>query len=540
MDQEILLAELTVFSKKAEEKGSPSCHPGISLTVTSFGSGRPTRRAAVFVGVLGLAAAWCSPAAAEDAIPLPSVPAATDVVNEVLEETGVTELVTTPAAGTADPLSMLPAATAQPAAVEPVSDGAGAAPPPEPVAEKPAEAPVEAIAEPVAPTADPPPAAEALVEQTAPTNVNISVRIDSAGENGPVEQVNAALGVAEPSEAPQYQPQTPQYQAPIPDDPAPEAQTAPEPTASRPESDFSGSTWTWTWNCGSAVPQIPVGSSLTGLNWNWNWNWNCGDAEEPDGNSQQESAPQYQPVVTQYRPININISIRINSPGNDGPVVQTNVAVAVIPPILQIPVVQVPPIVSRPRVQDGSPPTAPQDGANASPELASPLQIFIGWFDPGFDPTAGLVDLGACCLVPAPRSAPYAPITVHEVLQAQHLAANKRDISAPQRFRAAVAVTMRLTKAAETAARAEKAADKPAATLRPVPSRRPNPNREPALTRDASGFAPLNAPDGRLGYLVVLVLGFAFLIAFADAARSVAAEVRAAGEDPDPPPDRPG
>ena len=38
----------------------------------------------------------------------------------------------------------------------------------------------------------------------------------------------------------------------------------------------------------------------------------------------------------------------------------------------------------------------------------------------------------------------------------------------------------------------------------------------------------------------IAFLGFAFLIAFADASRSVAAEVRAAGEDPDRPPDRPG
>jgi hypothetical protein len=77
--------------------------------------------------------------------------------------------------------------------------------------------------------------------------------------------------------------------------------------------------------------------------------------------------------------------------------------------------------------------------------------------------------------------------------------------------------------------------------VRPAPSRRPSsPSREPSLVRGAAGFAPLNAPDGRLGYLVALVLGLAFAIAFADASRSVAAEVRAAGEDPDPPPTRPG
>ena len=494
--------------------------------------------------MLGLAAAWCSPAAAEDVVPLPSVPAATELAAEVLEDTGVADILPAEAVDTADPLATLPAASAQLAAAEPDSDGAGAAPPPEPVAETPAEvaeAPVEAVAEPVTPAADPPPAADPLVEQTAPTNVNIAVRIDSAGDNGPVEQVNAALGIAEPSEAPRYQPQTPQYQAPIPDDPAPEAETVPEPTASRPESDGSGSTWTWTWNCGSALPEIPPGSTLSGLNWNWNWIWNCGDAEEPTRNNKQESSPQYQPVVTQYRPININISIRINSPGNDGPVVQTNVAVAVIPPILQIPVIQVPPIASPPPAQGGAPANAPPDESKAQPELASPMQIAISWFDGGVDLDVALAELDACCLLPLPRSVPYAAITVQDVLQAQRLTVNRRDITAPERFRAGVAVTMRLTKAAQTAARVERAADKPAATLRPAPSRGPSSSaREPALVRGSAGFAPVNAPDGRLGYLVVLVLGFAFLIAFADASRSVAAEVRAAGEDPDRPPDRPG
>ena len=392
------------------------------------------------------------------------------------------------------------------------------------------------------PAADLTPAAEPLVEQTAPTNVNISVRIGSAGDNGPVAQVNAALGIVEPSEAPRYQPQTPQYQAPIPDDPASEAATVAEPTASGTDSDGSGSTWTWTWDCGSAIPEIPLGSALAGLNWNWNWNWNCGGSEEPQENSDQQSTPQYQPVVTQYRPININISIRINSPGNDGPVVQTNVAVAVVPPIVQIPVIQVPPVVSAPPVLGGGTPVAaPQNESNALPELASPMQIFIGLFDGGFDPDAGLVPFGDCCPLRRPTGVPYASITVQDVLQAQHSTANRRDITAPERFRASVAVTMRLAKAAETAARAERAADKPAATVRPGTARRPNsPTREPALMREAAGFAPVNAPDGRLGYLVVLVLGFAFLIAFVDASRSVAAEVRAAGEDPDRPPDRPG
>ncbi len=61
--------------------------------------------------------------------------------------------------------------------------GAVAAPPPEPAVEAPVEAaPV------VSPTPDAPPAA--AVTQTAPTNVNVSVRVDSPGDNGSVEQVN--------------------------------------------------------------------------------------------------------------------------------------------------------------------------------------------------------------------------------------------------------------------------------------------------------------------------------------------------------------
>ena len=43
---------------------------------------------------------------------------------------------------------------------------------------------------------------------------------------------------------------------------------------------------------------------------------------------------QYQPVTSQYQPINVNISIRIASPGNDGPVTQTNLALA-MPVIVQ-------------------------------------------------------------------------------------------------------------------------------------------------------------------------------------------------------------
>ena len=101
-----------------------------------------------------------------------------------------------------------------------------------------------------------------------------------------------------------------------------------------------------------------------------------------------------------------------------------------------------------------------------------------------------------------------------------------RDITAPARFRAAVAVTLRLTQASVAATRKARAARSPALTVRPAPPRQTDPAREPALALGAAGFAPLSGPDGRLGYLVLLVVGIGFVFAFADATRSVAAEAR--------------
>ena len=116
---------------------------------------------------------------------------------------------------------------------------------------------------------------------------------------------------------------------------------------------------------------------------------------------------------------------------------------------------------------------------------------------------------------------------------------DRRHVTAGERFRASVAVTVRLTKASEAAARKARPAPKPA-QLRPASHSAAGPNREQAAVLSAAGFAPVNASDGRLGQLLLVVAAFAFAIALADASRSVAAEVRAAGEDPDPPPDSPG
>ena len=59
---------------------------------------------------------------------------------------------------------------------------------------------------------------EQAVQQVQPVNVNISVRVDSPGDNGAVTQINAALSqplpVATPPEV-RYQAPDPQYHDPL-------------------------------------------------------------------------------------------------------------------------------------------------------------------------------------------------------------------------------------------------------------------------------------------------------------------------------------
>ncbi len=178
--------------------------------------------------MVGLAAAMCSPALAESgapAVPMPAVPdlataAVTVLEDETLQEVLPAEVVLPdlePLTAAAPPTT-LPAVPAQETAAEPATAGAVAAPPPEPVSQPPA------APEPVLPAPDAPPAA--AVEQTAPTNVNVSVRVDSPGDNGSVEQVNAAEAAS--TTVDQYQPDEPRYQQAIPAEATPEAAAAPE------------------------------------------------------------------------------------------------------------------------------------------------------------------------------------------------------------------------------------------------------------------------------------------------------------------------
>ncbi len=347
------------------------------------------------LAVLALAAAWSSPALADDGVPdisIPAVPDLTEAATAVLEEAGLEELDPLTAV---DPSIALPAVPAQKTAAEPVTAGAVAAPPPEPAAEAPVEAPPAVNPEP-----DAPPAPD--VVQTAPTNVNISVRIDSPGDNGSVEQVNvaastdgAAAAAAPPAEtAPQYQPDPPQYQQPIPASAAPAADSGAAAARGR---------------AGTARRRLDLelGLELRRCNpGHCHFRRRSGRRTGPGTgigiaeiqiqyltNTAGQNTSQYQPGVTQYRPININISIRINSPGNDGPVSQTNVAVLLAAPALPTLRIEVP--VS---------PVGQAQSASGGSETIAPLATLAAIVDEiGADPAEAPAADDECCSPHEPR-----------------------------------------------------------------------------------------------------------------------------------------
>lgn len=470
------------------------------------------------LAVLGIAAAGGAPALAADAVPGPPVgglPELEQLAPAILKEAGLPPLEAAVAVET--PIS-LPAVPAQEAAAEPVTVGAVAAPPPVPVSVPPVAAP--AVEEPE-PDAPPP-----TVEQTAPTNVNVSVRVDSPGNDGAVEQANVATATGGGADEPQYQESPAQYQEPEPVPAVPE--TAAGAEASPAEA--SSWEWTWSWDCGGTAPDVPAPPAGAPQIWIWNWTWNCSKSEPEETKLSKNANARYQPDLMQYRPVNINISIRINSPGDNGSVRQANIAVAVAAPTL-------PPLrVEVPAPAAGSAVAAPVTAASLVLEPTQGMAAAELGVDASFVEGAEIAETGDCC---APRSTGGAADAGGE--QAPDDPTPERALIAPERYEPAVVATARLAEASAAAARRARAARKPTRTARPLSSRqRPDPSRDPQVVQRSAGFAPLNAPDGRFGQLVLLLVVFGFAIAFADASRSVAAEVRATGEDPDPPPDRPG
>jgi hypothetical protein len=163
------------------------------------------------------------------------------------------------------------------------------------------------------------------------------------------------------------------------------AAQSPTPTAATVDESAASATgapdtwvWNWTWNCDpqSAPPaQLPVDADAP--NWVWNWSWNC-DAEPNAGGD----SAQYQGGASQYQPGNTNVSIRIGSPGDNGPVTQTIAAAAAAVATSVSTLAQT--VVSTALGESGS---APPPVATPPPVVVPPLPpLVIGPLDPFVEP----------------------------------------------------------------------------------------------------------------------------------------------------------
>ena len=166
------------------------------------------------------------------------------------------------------------------------------------------------------------PSAPSTTPAAGTINVNVIVRIGSAGDNGSVSQT--ATSVAPSSKPSSAAPTTTQAARPA---------AAGSPTAASGEP--AASPWYWEWNCRD-LPLVPVvsptGSTGESFPSSWTWIWNCG------GNSDQ-----YQPETDdQYRASNTNVSIRLSSPGDNGPVTQTTIAISAGASSVSLPTIELP------------------------------------------------------------------------------------------------------------------------------------------------------------------------------------------------------
>jgi hypothetical protein len=524
-----------------------SCHVGATKL-------RASHRVAVWVAVLGTASAFASPAVAETP-PVPAVPELPDATVIVAAALTAAQPVVTPTPVPALPApapavtSTLPPVPPQPESVPP-ADPATAAPieqvTTEPV-EAPPATPIETPAEAPAPLPDPPATpvaasvpetvAESLepvqqaVQQVQPVNVNISVRVDSPGDNDAVTQINAALSEGLPVATPpgaRYQEPDPQYQDPLAageGSVAPAAPADPLPAADAPMTPVDSWDWTWTWTCGDVMtPTIVLPAEYRQQIWNWNWNWNCGANTNANGNSGSQSSSQYQPVTSQYQPINVNISIRIASPGNDGPVAQTNLALA-MPVVVQT-------ASNRPvllPVQWLPAPLASVQTPVASVEISVAPGEIAAWF---FETPSAPAQDSASGEGPISETAGNGATVIRSLLQPAP-DRGRGDATAGTTGSASVAVS-----AAQIAALAPPAPAVAAGLRAKAQEQRPTTHARPILPQGAGVAAVSYASVGPLGaggsdrtLLLIFLISVPFLLAFADAARRVVEEWKAEAAD---------
>jgi hypothetical protein len=394
-----------------------------------------------------------------------------------------------------------------------------------PDAPDPLPAPVHAVVEPV----------EQAVEQVQPVNINISVRVDSPGDNGAVTQINEAVFAPLPSDAPaetRYQEPDQQYQdaaaagvtsaAPTaPDNPAPAVETTAAPDDSW--------NWTWTWSCGDVMPpEIVLPEEYLQQIWNWNWTWNCDGNTSTNGNSETQLPPQYQPVTSQYQPINVNVSIRIASPGNDGPVVQTNLALA-MSTVVQVAANHLPPL------------PLPALRAPAGPVGTPVSTVEVAAAIVGQPLVSSDAESAPRVEEPNSEAGGDSPTAFHSILQpaperAARDAAESIAGGAPAPVSAeAIAALAPPAPAVEAGRRARVQEQRPRTQARPIAS-----DRLAASQVSYASVGPLGATGSdRTSQLIFLFLT-PFLLAFADAARRVAEEWKAEAADSGHRRDKPG
>ncbi len=464
----------------------------------------------------------------------------------------------------ADPASTAPAATAAPSPEAP----AAVTETPEPAPEAPVQA-VETPATPV-PTSIPAPLAEAVgavAQQVQPINVNISLRYESPGDNGPVSQLNAAVAdvaaamSTAPAPATQYQTPESQYHAPsAPADstPGPAAPSATENQAQPASEPTEQWDWTWQWSCGDAIPPefaIP-GSSMLPI-WNWNWEWNCGGGPTSDGNSESQLPTQYHGAATQYQPININISIRILSPGNDGPVTQvnlaqTNVAVTVhaaLPGTVVNPVPVTQPPSGGGTPQDSTPPavSAPADSTTRAAPATSETASVDAAAGTASQPVELAVEVECCAATAARRpgaeNGGHRRPAIAGMLgtaddpnvgpvrgdTARATAGSGRVVAVSAEAIAALAPPQPAVEAGRQA-KAQEELKRAARKARPADER--------AAALGQAGVGPLASPDKSSKLFFLYLIPFA--MALVDAARRILGEQSPTAADPGRPPTRPG
>lgn len=225
-----------------------------------------------------------------------------------------------PSAHADDGVAVSPTVVVDPAPVDPAVP---AAPPPAvivtPSVPEPPSTPPTVVPEPVspaippvvspsAPAADPAPAADGTPSPVSPARPLPAVPVPAPPAAGTTEAPSA------PDVAPAVKPSGDTNGNTVSDNSASITdQAVSDASMSGPQTWV----WNWSWNCDkstlAAPPQAPAGSTV----WLWNWQWAC--AESPG------VAPD---VPTSCVQCNLAVSIRVASPGDDGPVTQSNQVVA--------------------------------------------------------------------------------------------------------------------------------------------------------------------------------------------------------------------